>query len=221
MRAILLIVLTAVWLQGADLAWLQNKKLNVKHVDGNTYVVTRFIKRECAGIGVLPDEIWKRKEVKPACIQPLVTSVGSISMMHVSEGVETFGELEVMAYIKAMGSGKTKMLIDTRSADWYDYETIPGAVNVWYKVLIKYNLFDEDFRAFLELIHAKEVGRGKFDFSQSPELLMFCNGPWCTQSPQAITALLRLGYPAEKLKWYRGGMHDWKSLSMTTTLYQP
>jgi hypothetical protein len=28
--------------------------------------------------------------------------------------------------------------------------------------------------------------------------------------------LLALGYPAHKLKWYRGGMQSWKSLGLTT-----
>jgi hypothetical protein len=28
--------------------------------------------------------------------------------------------------------------------------------------------------------------------------------------------LLALGYPAHKIKWYRGGMQSWKSLGLTT-----
>lgn len=29
--------------------------------------------------------------------------------------------------------------------------------------------------------------------------------------------MLDLGYPPEKIKWYRGGLNDWLGLSMTTT----
>ncbi|MDH3355786.1 MAG: rhodanese-like domain-containing protein, partial [Chromatiales bacterium] len=36
------------------------------------------------------------------------------------------------------------------------------------------------------------------------------------QSPLAIKALLKLGYPAEKLKWYRNGMQDWEILGLST-----
>lgn len=42
--------------------------------------------------------------------------------------------------------------------------------------------------------------------------ILFCNGPQCPQSPWAIRALLEAGYPAEKILYYRGGMHDWVTL---------
>jgi rhodanese-related sulfurtransferase len=48
--------------------------------------------------------------------------------------------------------------------------------------------------------------------------LLWCNGPWCGQSPRAIRALISLGYPAEKLYYYRGGMQMWQSLGLTTVL---
>jgi len=38
---------------------------------------------------------------------------------------------------------------------------------------------------------------------------------WCGQSPSSIKTLLRFGYPAKKLKWYRGGMQDWEILGLT------
>jgi rhodanese-related sulfurtransferase len=46
--------------------------------------------------------------------------------------------------------------------------------------------------------------------------VFYCNGPWCGQAPTNIKQLLALGYPAHKLKWYRGGMQDWKMLGLTT-----
>ena len=45
---------------------------------------------------------------------------------------------------------------------------------------------------------------------------MFCNGMWCGQSPNNIRTLLRFGYPADKIKWYRGGMQNWSNLGFTT-----
>jgi len=57
---------------------------------------------------------------------------------------------------------------------------------------------------------------GLWNFQSAKTLVFYCNGPWCGQSPTNIRALLALGYPASKLKWYRGGMQAWKSLGLTT-----
>ena len=57
---------------------------------------------------------------------------------------------------------------------------------------------------------------GLLDFSDAKTLVLFCNGMWCGQSPNNIKNLLRFGYPAHKIKWYRGGMQDWEMLGLTT-----
>jgi len=46
--------------------------------------------------------------------------------------------------------------------------------------------------------------------------VLFCNGPWCDQSPRAIRGLRKIGYPADKLHYYRGGMQDWLIMGLTT-----
>lgn len=46
--------------------------------------------------------------------------------------------------------------------------------------------------------------------------ILFCNGPRCPQSPRAIRSLIEAGFRAEALAYYRGGMHDWVTLSMPT-----
>jgi hypothetical protein len=55
-----------------------------------------------------------------------------------------------------------------------------------------------------------------WNFDNVKTLLMFCNGPWCGQSSTTIKDLLKIGYPAHKILWYRGGMQDWESLGLTT-----
>ena len=35
-------------------------------------------------------------------------------------------------------------------------------------------------------------------------------------SRRIIRTLLRFGYPADKIKWYRGGMQNWSNLRLTT-----
>ena len=57
---------------------------------------------------------------------------------------------------------------------------------------------------------------GFWDFDQVRALVLFCNGSWCGQSPTTIKGLLKIGYPAHKILWYRGGMQDWESLGLTT-----
>ena len=69
-----------------------------------------------------------------------------------------------------------------------------------------------------QTFNVKELqgGGGMLDFSDCKTAVMFCNGMWCGQSPANIHQLLKLGYPADKIKWYRGGMQNWEILGLTT-----
>jgi len=55
------------------------------------------------------------------------------------------------------------------------------------------------------------------NFDKAKEIVIFCNGPWCSQSVAMITALMDIGYPAENIKWYRGGLQNWLGAGMTST----
>ena len=57
---------------------------------------------------------------------------------------------------------------------------------------------------------------GFLDFARAKTLVLYCNGMWCSQSTNIVRSLLRLGYPAYRLKWYRGGMQNWSNLGLTT-----
>jgi rhodanese-related sulfurtransferase len=141
----------------------------------------------------------------PFCIHPISAA----------PDVETVGELELIAFVKTKVADESGLLVDARMADWYDSETIPGAVNIPFTVFTT----DSNKRArLLQLLGANRDASGNYDFTRVPELLMFCNGPWCDQSPRAIRALLDIGYPASKLKYYRGGMQLWKLFGLTTVL---
>ena len=70
---------------------------------------------------------------------------------------------------------------------------------------------------WLSLLGAKVGGDGNWDFDNATTLALFCNGPWCDQSPRAIRNLVDAGYPPEKLKYYRGGMQMWLLLGLTVT----
>ncbi len=69
--------------------------------------------------------------------------------------------------------------------------------------------------AALKLLGAKEEN-SILDFSEAKIMCFFCDDSLCDESNRAISALLDLGYPANKLKYYRGGIQAWKALNLTT-----
>jgi rhodanese-related sulfurtransferase len=143
----------------------------------------------------------------PYCIQP----------MRLAEGVETFGELEVLDYLQRIATGDARyMVIDSRTPDWYEKVTIPGAVNVPYAQNMAGQPTDLPGvkKTLLEMFGVTQSD-GRHDFGSARTLAIFCNGPWCGQTPNYLRTLLALGYPPEKLKWYRGGMQDWCALGLT------
>ena len=74
----------------------------------------------------------------------------------------------------------------------------------------------ESIAELMELDFGAVRTEGLWNFGAAKTLVLYCNGPWCGQSPTNIRALLEYGYPAHKLKWYRGGMQAWKALGLTT-----
>lgn len=147
------------------------------------------------------------RKCPPYCIQP----------MQLAEGVETLGELEVLDCLMRIRRGEGNlMVVDSRTPDWYAKGTIPGAVNIPYAQNMAGQAIDLPGvkKTLLDLFGVKEIA-GSCDFSAANTLAIFCNGPWCGQTPSYIRTLLGLGYPAARLKWYRGGMQDWCSLGLT------
>ena len=155
-----------------------------------------------------PDYAKTSRKCPPFCIRPI----------KLAEGVETLGELEVIHYLKMKSDGADNIVvIDSRTPDWVAKGTIPGSINIpWTK------LSPSKGASFFEIadILQKKFGvveeEGLWNFSNAKTLVMFCNGMWCGQSPRNILRLLKFGYPANKIKWYRGGMQNWETLGLTT-----
>ena len=148
------------------------------------------------------------RKCPPFCIQPFT----------LAPGVETIGEVEVLDYLKKMNAGDRSILvIDSRTPDWVARGTIPGSVNIpWTKLKDDSDPL-EMADTLTKQLGAVESGQG-YDYSNAKTLVMFCNGAWCGQSPTNIAKLLKMGYPASKLKWYRGGMQSWSNLGFTTVM---
>ncbi|PLY05329.1 MAG: sulfurtransferase [Arcobacter sp.] len=144
------------------------------------------------------------------------TNRGVPQPMNLGKGVETLGELEFIDYMKKAQNDASIAIIDSRKPGWYERLRIPGAVNV------PYTNFEEKASA-IEMME-DEMGvvqkeDGTLDFSKAKILALYCNGYWCGQTPGMVKnakfALLKMGYPAEKIKYYRGGMQAWTSLGFT------
>lgn len=138
----------------------------------------------------------------PFCIQPMVAG----------EGVRTIGELELIIFMTNHLKDKSGVLIDARTPEWHQKGTIPGSVNIPYTHL-KASVGADEFliEDALTVFGAEKEG-DSWDFFDAKTLVLWCNGPWCGQSPEAINALLDLGYPAEKILYFRGGMQTWLML---------
>jgi len=137
----------------------------------------------------------------PFCIQPVT----------LGDGVVTVGELEVIDFLETHVQTGRGLLMDSRLPEWFVKGTIPGAVNVPFSTLESTNPYRDEI---LRALGAAPRGIG-FDFTNALHLMLFCNGPWCDQSPRAIRNLIDVGYPADKISYYRGGMQLWLLLGLT------
>jgi hypothetical protein len=141
------------------------------------------------------------KECPPNCIQPM--SIGD---------VKTVGELEVLEFIKEMKDNSNMLLIDARTRNWYKKGTIPASINLPYTMLKKEGKY---INKILTLLGGHKVN-GKWNFDNVQTLLIFGNGVWDDQATLAIKSLLDMGYPADKLRFYRGGVQVWNLAGLTT-----
>ena len=148
------------------------------------------------------------RKCPPFCIQPAT----------LAPGVETIAELEMLDYLKRKSEGDDSIVVvDSRTPDWVAKGTIPGAINIPWTSLNPAK--GADPISIGEILEGRFNARnleGLWDFREARTLVMFCNGMWCGQSPNNIKNLLGFGYPADKIKWYRGGMQSWETLGLTT-----
>lgn len=157
---------------------------------------------------VNPSYAKTSRKCPPFCIQPAT----------LAPGVETIGEIEMLDYLARIAAGDdTILVVDSRTPDWVKRGTIPGSVNIpWTSLNPAQGADPISIAEIMEGRFGVKNLEGLWDFSDARTLVMFCNGMWCGQSPNNILNLLKFGYPAHKLKWYRGGMQDWEILGLTT-----
>ncbi|MCW8944679.1 MAG: rhodanese-like domain-containing protein [Sedimenticola sp.] len=142
----------------------------------------------------------------PFCAQP----------MQAAPGVMTMGEVELVEFMSSDLADGSGVLVDARTPDWHARGTIPGSVNIPFTHLNPAQGADDiTLGEALVQLGVTESDDG-WDFSKAKKAVLWCNGPWCGQSPTAIKGILSIGYPAEKLFYYRGGMQVWQVFGLPT-----
>jgi len=136
----------------------------------------------------------------PFCVQPFEPI----------KGIETYGEIEMLDFLKNEVSNNTGVLVDARLPKWYKEGTIPGAINLPFSILNP-KTSKEYLAQVLPVLGAEKKG-DNWDFTNAQKIVVFDNGPWCQQGVRAMEHLLELGYPKDKIKYYRGGMQYWQIL---------
>jgi rhodanese-related sulfurtransferase len=200
-------------LMAAGFAYAENKPVNISgdlasvevtH-DGKKVKIMRDQNNEAELTGSFSKT---SRPCPPFCIQP----------SNLAPGVETIGELEILDYLaKKEGGDDSIIVIDSRTEGWFEKGTIPGAMNLpWTKLNPAKGADPISILEIMEEVFGVTESEGLLNFSAAKTAVFFCNGMWCGQSPNNIKNLLKFGYPADKIKWYRGGMQDWKILGLTT-----
>lgn len=128
------------------------------------------------------------------CIQPMIPA----------PGVTPIGELELLEFL----NDPDIVVIDGRVQPDFDTGAIPGAVNVPYTQAadrLGELGCEPDFEGWI------------CDGDDVKSVALYCNGPWCGQSPTAARRMIDAGFPADKIFYYRGGMQMWRMLGLTVT----
>ena len=133
-----------------------------------------------------PERVPRAVEGKPG-IFAVDATWGVIQPIRLAPGVRTVGELEVIEHLRA-----GRPILDCRLPEYVERGTIPGAVTIPHG----------------------EIAERIAELDPVEPTVVFCNGPQCPATGQAIEALRAAGRPAERLLYYRGGIHDWVTLGL-------
>lgn len=228
MKKLLLILVISIYANAINPISLQYMDIDVIHTYLNgkeeKYKIGRNINKNCLDIPMSSETFTKEninKNIPKECKKTFITTKGVIQPLYINDNIKTFSEIEVLDFIynKSSKQANKYALVDTRKPSWFNQETIPGSLNVPFEDLV----YDEDFKdefykAYSNLgIKIVDLEKNKFDFTDAKTVIFFCNGPWCPISTETINYFLKLGYPANKMMWYRGGMADWNAMSLSVT----
>lgn len=144
------------------------------------------------------------------------TNRGKPQPISLAKGLDTVGELEFIDFMKKAQTDESIVIVDTRTPGWYGKLRVPGAINIPYT---NFETKEGAIDAMEDDLGVVIKDNGKLDFTNAKTIVAYCNGYWCGQTPAMVKnekySLLNMGYPASKIKYYRGGMQAWTSLGFT------
>lgn len=163
----------------------------------------------------------------PYCVNPL----------RIADNVETVAELEVIEFMESSYLSGNGVIVDLRTPDCFASGTIPGSINIPITAF-EQSADDIELQQLMKKLGVRKRGEvgaivraleklglfggenktDQLDFTAARDVLLWCADALCEESPRAIRALISMGYPTEKLFYYRGGMRMWQSLGLTTVV---
>ncbi|MFP4485476.1 MAG: rhodanese-like domain-containing protein [Campylobacterales bacterium] len=215
-KKLLLILYISTLIPTLLLAGFGIDSFTIKDGDKNIEVKRENIEA-CKSVATSPSNIWggefANQNISKECKKSFVTVAGKIQPMKLDKDIETIGELEVLEFMKNLDNSRA--LIDTRSGEWLEDGTIPGAMHIAHYDLKYDPILEDDYKEVMKKLGIKHQD-GKYSFEDAKEIVVFCNGAWCPQSNWFVKNLTSKGYPKTKIKWYRGGLTSWRALGLTT-----
>jgi len=129
----------------------------------------------------------------------------------VASGVATIVETEVLEFLAEVVGQNAGLLVDARMPNDRAMGFIPGSVSLPFETLNPNNELRDEILKALGARAFEDV----FNFSDAQSLVVYDSGPTRHDAELLIGHLLEVGYPAEKILYYRGGMQVWAVLGLT------
>ena len=123
--------------------------------------------------------------------------------IHTPDALDGVTRVSAQDVAKLIAGSEKPVLVDTRSAQEFNNETIQGAISAPYG---EKSLKERDYDAKLDDLSAI----GKLD--KSKPTVCFCNGPECWKSYEAAEQAKKMGFA--KVYWLRSGMPEWRAKNL-------
>lgn len=149
--------------------------------------------------------------------------------------IKTIAESEIIDFMLSQIRDNKGTLVDLRSKSQHKIATIPGSLHYpisRFKQDKNSSEIDAIFQEFgakrrtdVSWINKQLENYGlvdtslltpQWDFTDAKELIFWSNAATSTLAPDAIKIMYEAGYPAQKMRWYRGGIAAWHYWGFTT-----
>jgi rhodanese-related sulfurtransferase len=137
----------------------------------------------------------------PHCVAPALVAVG----------IETVIEPQLLEFMVEAVGRNTGLLVDARMPADRALGFIPGSVSLPHQMLAELN----DIRTQTLKALGARTFEDVYNFADAQTLMVYDNGPSQNDAGLLVAHLLEVGYPPEKIRYYRGGMQVWSVLALT------